>query len=213
MRSSKIIVFSVVSLCFSIAVQAKKAAQTVTVTDASFQCLHKMEKVRNMYLGNLLGNLEATLAVANSPDGGTYPLGSVVQVLPSEAMVKLDKGANPATNDWEFFVLDTSAEGSKISQRGFAEVKSRLGGNCITCHGKAQSQWDMICEQDHGCEPIQLAGVDTHLLLQALQKTDPRCPSPEVPSHEELIELAKLKKLLIKLAIVHGTTPDKTASQ
>jgi hypothetical protein len=91
---------------------APAAAKKVTVSEASFKCLHEMKQVGTMYVDNLLGNLDSTLAIAKAANGGTFPPGSVVQLLPGEAMVKLEKGANPATNDWKFFVLDLSAEGS-----------------------------------------------------------------------------------------------------
>jgi hypothetical protein len=69
----------------------------------SFRCIMDMTHVRQFYVDNLLGNLDATLAVANSATGGTYPPGSVIQLIPGEAMVKRDKGFNPVTHDWEFF--------------------------------------------------------------------------------------------------------------
>ena len=45
---------------------------------------------------------------ANNPDGGVYPVGTVIQLVPQEAMVKRAAGFDPATNDWEFFSLDVS---------------------------------------------------------------------------------------------------------
>ena len=42
----------------------------------SFRCITEMTHVRQFYVDNLLGNLDATLAVANSATGGTYPPGS-----------------------------------------------------------------------------------------------------------------------------------------
>jgi hypothetical protein len=38
-----------------------------------------MHPVRRSYVDNLLGDLDATLAVATSATGGVYPPGSVVQ--------------------------------------------------------------------------------------------------------------------------------------
>jgi hypothetical protein len=200
--AKKAVLFSIMPLFFTVAAHSEEPKKAVTVTDSSFQCLHQMKKVRNMRFDNLLGNLEETLAVANASAGGVYPPGTVVQALPGEAMVKLDKGASPATNDWEFFVLEITPAGSRIKERGFAEVKSLLGGSCVSCHSKAKAQWDMICgqEQDHGCDPIELPGINTQLLIKALQKTDPRCPPPEAMTKEELTELGKLQELLVKRA-------------
>jgi hypothetical protein len=100
----------------------------------SFRCITKMTPVRHFYVDNLRGNLDATLAAANSPTGAVYPPGSVVQLVPGEAMVKRDRGFNPTTHDWEFFELDVSKEGTHIRKRGFADVVNRFGGNCLGCH-------------------------------------------------------------------------------
>src|SRR5262249_40943427 len=67
----------------------------------SFRCITKMAPVRQFYADNLQGHLDATLAAANSPTGAVYPPGSVIQLIPTEAMVKRDKGFNAATHDWE----------------------------------------------------------------------------------------------------------------
>ena len=74
-----------------------------------FTNLHDMTKVRGFYVDNRLGHLQQALAVANSPKGGTYPVGTILQLVPQEAMVKRRKGFDPATKDWEFFFLTTDA--------------------------------------------------------------------------------------------------------
>lgn len=158
---------------------AQKAPAAPTTADA-FGCIRDLTPVRGFYVGNLEGNLEGTLAVANSPTGGTYPPGSVVQLVPTEVMVKRAAGFNPATKDWEFIELDVSPEGSAIRARGFADVVNRFGGNCFACHVKARPEWDMICEQDHGCDPIPL----TPAMTRALQKTDPRCEPARLTDEE-----------------------------
>jgi hypothetical protein len=119
----------------------------------SFRCIRKMTLVRQFYVDNLRGNLNTTLAAANSTTGAVYPPGSVIQLIPGEAMVKRDKGFNAATHDWGFFELDVSKDGTRIRKRGFAEVVNRFGGNCFGCHSAARPQWDLVCESDHGCAP------------------------------------------------------------
>src|SRR5262245_42781383 len=120
----------------------------------SFRCITEMTHVRQFYVDNLLGNLDATLAVANSATGGPYPPGTIIQLIPTEAMVKRDKGFNPVTHDWEFFELDVSKDGTEIRKRGFAEVVNRFGGNCFGCHIQARPQWDLVCERDHGIKNL-----------------------------------------------------------
>ena len=164
----------------------------VEVNDDTFDCIREMTPVRGFYVDNLSGNLEGTLAVANAADGGVYPPGSLVQLVPGEAMVKHAPGVSPATNDWEFFELDTSETGTKIRKRGYADVVNRFGGNCLACHAKAEPKWDMICETDHGCDPIPL----TRDILVLLQKTDPRCKDNPSLSPEELGKLEALQQAL-----------------
>src|SRR5262249_41066912 len=75
----------------------------VQVDAKSFRCIRNMAAVRHFYVDNLRGDLAATLAAAKSPTGATYPPGSVIQLVPTEAMVKRAKGFNATTHDWEFF--------------------------------------------------------------------------------------------------------------
>lgn len=152
-------------------------ATEVQVTADTFECLADMTPVRHFYVDNLLGDLEGTLAIANSENGGKYPPGSVVQLVPTEVMVKHGEGWNLATRDWEFFELDVSGEGSSIRNRGFVDVVNKFGGNCFGCHIKARPEWDLICEKDHGCDSIP---VTAEQILQ-LQQADPRCKQT-VPS-------------------------------
>jgi hypothetical protein len=171
----------------------------VKVDDSSFKCLNEMVKVRHFYVDNLLGKRKATVAVAKR-DSGAYPPGSVVQLIPGEVMVKQPKGFNPATNDWEFFELDVSKEGSNIRKRGFADVNNRFGGNCFTCHVKARPEFDFICELDHGCDPIPI----TRRMLAALQKTDPRCSNAETVTEDDAKALKELDEVLKTMTMPAG---------
>ncbi|MCZ6459387.1 MAG: hypothetical protein O6766_08500 [Gammaproteobacteria bacterium] len=143
----------------------------IEVSAEDFSCLAEMTRVRHFFVANLLGDLEGTRTVALSATGGTYPAGSVVQLVPTEVMVKHRPGWNAATQDWEFFELDVSPEGSAIRTRGFVDVVNRFGGNCFACHIRAEPQWDLICEQGHGCESIPI----TREQIAEIQKADPRC--------------------------------------
>jgi hypothetical protein len=135
-----------------------------------FKNLHTMTKVRGFYLDNALGHLDEAIAVANSPDGGKYPVGTIIQLVPQEAMVKRAKGFDPATRDWEFFFLSVSGAGTVIEVRGTDDVVNRFGGNCASCHAAADPKFDMVCENDHGCEPLPVG----HDVFEAIQEADPR---------------------------------------
>ncbi len=153
-----------------------QAEVPVTVEAHHFGCIREMTPVRHFYLTNLLGNLPASLAAANAPEGAIYPPGTLIQLVPGEAMVKREAGFSPATGDWEFFELEVSAQGTQIRARGFAEVNNRFGGNCFACHAPARQPWDFVCEDNHGCESIPV----TRQMIGALQRSDPRCGEAEL---------------------------------
>jgi hypothetical protein len=150
---------------------ATAAVNDVEATAESFVCLKNWEKVRGFYVGNLLGDTAASVAVASAPEGKTYPVGTVIQLVPNEAMVKRKPGFSAASADWEFFFLNTSASGTEIVERGTDAVKNQFGGNCLSCHGKARPEFDFVCEQGHGCDPLPLPSS----VFQMLQDSDPRC--------------------------------------
>ncbi|MBK8197387.1 MAG: hypothetical protein IPK75_03365 [Acidobacteria bacterium] len=176
---------------------AEEAVETAAVEapapfepgEADFKCIRDMHPVRGFYVDNLLGNLEGTIAAAESETGAVYPAGSVVQLVPGEAMIKREAGFNPATKDWEFFELDVTEAGGAIRVRGADTVVNQFGGNCLSCHEKAKPEFDLICEQTHGCDPIPL----TPVMVKAIQNTDPRCPPVENLPPEQLEALAILQ--------------------
>lgn len=142
----------------------------VEISDASFDCITAMEPVRGFYVSNLLGDIEATLAAADDPEATPFPPGSVVQLVPQEAMVKREPGFSAATGDWEFFFLSVREDGTTIDARGTTDVENVFGGNCFACHAPAAHR-DFICERGHGCDDLPI-GPDAFV---GLQQSDPRC--------------------------------------
>ena len=173
------------------------AGNPVKVDEGSFRCIRQMAPVRHFYVDNLLGDKDGTLAAANAPAGAPYPPGSVVQLVPTEAMVKREQGFSPATGDWEFFELEVSESGSKIRTRGFADVNNRFGKNCFACHVPARTPWDFICESGHGCDPIPI----DRTMTGALQRSDPRCGAP-APQPGDTMALFKLRGLVVVGTVV-----------
>jgi len=185
------------TICFVLALSLAPAVRAATVapipvTEHSFGCISKLTAVRGFFVGNLKGNLAATLKVARSPAGGVYPPGSVIQLVPTEVMVKQSKGFNAATHDWEFFDITVSKQGTSILKRGFADTVNRFGGNCFACHVKAEAKWDFICESGHGCDPIPV----TTAMVKALQHTDPRCDGSANVSTEDAAALHQLDEMM-----------------
>jgi hypothetical protein len=147
------------------------AVEDVVVDAGDFKPLADMTAVRGFFVDNMAGNLEGTLAVANDPEGGTYPVGTVIQLIPQEAMVKRAPGFDAGSNDWEFFTLDVTAAGTTIVTRGGSEVVNRFSGSsCSGCHSAAEPQFDFVCEHDHGCAPLPV-GDD---VITSIQNADPR---------------------------------------
>jgi hypothetical protein len=163
-------------------------SHSAPITEKSFKCITHMTHVRHFYVDNLNGNLKETVRVASSDKGEPYPAGSVLQLVPTEVMVKREKGFNPTTKDWEFFELDVSKTGSTIRTRGFVEVSNRFGGNCFNCHVKARPEFDLVCDVTHGCDPIPI----TRAMSGALQRTDPRCEHKTPISDEDAAALTQL---------------------
>jgi hypothetical protein len=136
-----------------------------------FVNIHDMTPVRGFFVDNKLGHLDEALEIANDTEGGgAYPVGTVIQLIPQEAMVKRAPGFDPDSNDWEFFALEVTAEGTEITTRGGADVINQFGGSCADCHNLAEPEFDFVCEKDHGCEPLPI-GDD---VIKSVQEGDPR---------------------------------------
>src|SRR5262245_13372705 len=147
----------------------------VVVTAADFTNLHDMTPVRGFFISNVSGHLPEALAVADNPNGGTYPVGTIIQLIPGEAMVKHVKGYDPKTDDWEFFRLAGSAKGTTITAHGGAEVLNAIShSSCAGCHSAAKPQFDFVCEKTHGCAPLGISDD----VIKAIQNSDMRPRKP-----------------------------------
>src|SRR5450631_971463 len=183
------------------AIAAPPAPASFPISDSSFKCITEMTHVRHFYVDNLAGNLAGTVQVAQAATGD-YAVGSVLQLVPNEVMVKREKGFNANTHDWEFFDLNISPTSSAIRVRGVQDVNNRFGGNCFNCHVKAQPEFDLVCDNNHGCDPIPF----TRAMSGALQCTDPRCKNPPV-SAEDAAALAQLGAIAKALAAAKAAAP------
>jgi hypothetical protein len=183
------------------ALAAPPSPASFPISDKSFKCITEMTHVRHFYVDNLAGNLDGTVKVAQAATGN-YPVGSVLQLVPNEVMVKREKGFNATTRDWEFIDLNLSPDGSTIRVRGFQDVNNRFGGNCFTCHVKARAEFDLVCDNNHGCDPIPI----TRAMSGALQRTDPRCKNPPV-SAEDAAALGQLAAIVKALGAASAPKP------
>lgn len=146
-------------------------AADITVSEDSFGCIRDWTKVRNTYIkhDDPQKLKEALRIFKESVPNKEYPVGTFLQLLPDEAMVKHQRQTFPETNGWEFFHLDLSEQGTKIKTRG-ADTVNFQGVRCFSCHQPA-AKFDFVCEKGHGCAPVPLDDKK----IAELQSKDPRC--------------------------------------
>lgn len=154
--------------------ESTDVAEDFAAVESDFECLRDWSQVGIFRIANRLGHLDQALALArNQEPGKQYPVGTILQIFPGEAMVKRGPEFDPANNNWEYFELDVSAQGSTIRRRGRDDVINRFNGKCFTCH-EAARVFDFICGDTHGCVTLPIS--DALILLS--QELDPRCPAP-----------------------------------
>lgn len=162
---------AVVAVALGLSMSSSLYAADLTVSESSFGCIRDWTKVRNTYIKHADPDKlkEAVRIFKNSVPDKEYPVGTFLQLLPDEAMVKHPRQKFPETNGWEFFHLDLSAQGTKIRTRGDQTVNFQ-GVKCFSCHQPAV-KYDFVCEKGHGCAPVPL---DDQKIAE-LQAADPRC--------------------------------------
>lgn len=102
-----------------------------------------MPSGRSYAVANLLGHEAEALAVAGSTTGGSFPVGTIVELQRSEAMVKRRAGFDPTTNDWEFFGIDFDTDGKPTS----FNLRGTESTACFACHSTSSTvQWDYMCD-------------------------------------------------------------------
>jgi len=151
------------------------SATDFDVTAEDFTCIADWDKVLGFRITNLLGQTAEAVAVAENPSGGTYPVGTIIQHLPTEAMVKRAAGFSPESKDWEFFLLDISSGSTVITERGTTEIQT-MGNTCVSCHSLAPDEFDFVCNT-WGAQGSENCGFDFgESQLSMAIDNDPRCP-------------------------------------
>jgi len=148
------------------------AAADVSVSEQTFGCILDWPKVRNTRINHADPKqlAEAMRIFRDSVPETDYPVGTILQLVPFEAMVKHPRDTFPRTNGWEFFALEVSAAGTRIRDRGDSVVNLSQGKTCLSCHQPA-AKFDFVCEKGHGCAPIPF----NDQAINALQQADARC--------------------------------------
>ena len=152
-------------------VKVSEPPQDFVAEAADFECLLDWTAVRNFRITNRAGLLDEALDLARNPEAGRqYPVGTIIQLFPGEAMVKRGADYDPTNNNWEYFELNVTEEGAEVRKRGRDDVINMFGGQCWGCHVAARD-FDFICEDAHGCIDLPISGP----VVTALQEADPRC--------------------------------------
>src|ERR1700678_1722576 len=110
----------IVRLVLCLYVSVTLFADDLAITEKSFGCILDLPKVRNTRIQNPDPEKlkEAIQIFKDSVPDKEYPTGTILQLIPTEAMVKHDRAAFPNTNGWEFFALNVSPGGTTIQERG-----------------------------------------------------------------------------------------------
>ena len=147
-------------------------AQDIVVSEKDFTCIRDGHKIRNTFIRNSDPEKlkEAMHIFQDRVPDKEYPVGTFMQLVPFEVMVKHPREKFPKTNGWEFFALDLSETGTKIRDRGDNVVNLSLGLPCLSCHQPA-AKFDFVCEKGHGCAPLPFDDKK----FAEIQATDPRC--------------------------------------
>ena len=163
---------SLLVVAFAFGVVSVVSAADVSVSEQTFGCVLDWPQVRNTRINHADPQqlAEAMRIFRDSVPNTDYPVGTILQLVPFEAMVKHPREKFPKTNGWEFFALDISAAGAKIRDRGDNVVNLSQGKTCLSCHQPAAT-FDFVCEKGHGCAPIPF----NDQAIKALQQADARC--------------------------------------
>jgi len=148
------------------------SADDFAVSEQTFGCILDWPKIRNTRFKHAdpVKLKEAMRLFRDSVPDKEYPVGTILQLVPFEAMVKHPREKFPNSNGWEFFALDVSEDGTKIRDRGDKVVNLLLGAPCLSCHQPA-AKFDFVCEKGHGCAPLS---IDDQKIGE-LQMADARC--------------------------------------
>ena len=142
------------------------AAQTPDAPPQILACIANGTKVGHSYIEHPdAAKLKDALKAYESRTAD-YPEGTIIRMIPGEAMVKRAKGTFAQSNGWEYFALAVTPQGTTIRARGY-EAGNGLG-TCQNCHVNAKS--DYICASG-GCANVPL----TDERLAQIQAADPRC--------------------------------------
>jgi Cytochrome P460 len=160
-----------VAAATALAASIALAAQAQDVPESLLSCIATGTKVGHTWIqhSDPARLQEAVKVFESGAPAADYPEGTVIRLIPQEAMIKRSRTAFANTNGWEYFALTVTPQGTTVRERG--ETASNRLGTCQSCHSKA-AKFDYVCRSGHDCPIVSL----TEQQIAALQANDPRCP-------------------------------------
>src|SRR5580704_5193777 len=109
----------IVCLVLSLYLAVALSADDLVITEKSFGCVLNLPKVRNTRIQNPDTEKlkEAIRIFRDAVPDKEYPTGTILQLIPGEAMVKHDQASFPNTRGWECFALKVTAKVTEITDR------------------------------------------------------------------------------------------------
>jgi hypothetical protein len=165
------------SLCLSVALAAGACGKGTgtcgsefVAGEGDFGCVVRWSAAKNIHFAHRCGpEIDVRQQLENPQVGMRFPVGTILQATPHEAMVKRGGGFDPDHGDWEYFVLGVGPSGTRILQRG-TDGPFNPAGRCTGCHHRADDH-DNVCGMAHQCPP---PGIHNAAFLPSLY-LDPRC--------------------------------------
>jgi hypothetical protein len=150
----------------SVLAAASVVAQGQDIPAEVLACITGGTKAGHSYIQHPDPAKLAQAVKAYESHSADYPEGTIIRMIPGEAMVKRARGTFTQSNGWEYFALGVTAQGTTVRARGY-EASNGLG-TCQSCHSNAKS--DFVCASG-GCAAVPL----TDERIAQIQMADARC--------------------------------------
>ena len=167
---------AVVVALVGLSVSPGHAAKYFYPNASDFQCLLNGAHTEghNVYVFHKNRRLQkrALKILASQKPNKHYPIGTILQLFPFEATVKVGKRFNPEADGWMFCTFTPTKDGTTNLHCGKSEIVNALNHvSCQGCHGAA-AKFDFVCDNpEHACGSL---GV-SQTIIETLQHGDPRC--------------------------------------
>ena len=136
------------------------STQGLIVSEQTFGCILDWPKVRNTRIQHVDPEKlkEAMRILRDSVPDKDYPVGTILQLVPFEAMVKHPREKFPKSNGWEFFALEVLEGGTTIRDRGDDNVVNLSLGTAVSTVISLRRSLTSCVKRDTAVPPFLLWG-------------------------------------------------------